>query len=91
MKKVRLFHRFWKKDILLSFPFVSIKPFINLLYEAAEDDSVVSIKMTLYRLANKSQIVDALVKQRKTGRKLLFWWSFVPVLMKKVILNIQEN
>ncbi|MDQ9746375.1 RNA degradosome polyphosphate kinase, partial [Acinetobacter baumannii] len=51
-----------EKDILLSFPFISIKPFINLLYEAAEDDSVVSIKMTLYRLANKSQIVDALVE-----------------------------
>lgn len=60
-----------EKDILLSFPFVSIKPFINLLYEAAEDDSVVSIKMTLYRLANKSQIVDALVEAAENGKEVV--------------------
>ena len=36
-----------EKDVLLSYPYESIKPFINLLYEAARDDSVVSIKMTL--------------------------------------------
>lgn len=60
-----------EKDILLSFPFISIKPFINLLYEAAEDDSVVSIKMTLYRLANKSQIVDALVEAAENGKEVV--------------------
>ena len=46
--------------------------FINLLNEAAKDDSVVSIKMTLYRLADKSQIVDALVEAAETEKKLLY-------------------
>lgn len=60
-----------EKDVLLSYPFESIKPFINLLYEAARDDSVVSIKMTLYRLANKSQIVDALVEAAENGKEVV--------------------
>ena len=59
------------KDVLLSYPFESMKPFINLLYEAAEDESVVSIKMTLYRLANKSQIVDALVEAAENGKEVV--------------------
>ena len=60
-----------EKDVLLSYPFESMKPFINLLYEAAEDESVVSIKMTLYRLANKSQIVDALVEAAENGKEVV--------------------
>ena len=60
-----------KKDVLLSYPFESIKPFINLLYEAAKDETVVSIKMTLYRLANKSQIVDALVEAAENGKEVV--------------------
>lgn len=60
-----------RKDVLLSYPFESIKPFINLLYEAAKDESVVSIKMTLYRLANKSQIVDALVEAAENGKDVV--------------------
>ena len=45
-----------KKDVLLSYPFENIKSFINLLNEAAKDDSVVSIKMTLYRLADRARL-----------------------------------
>ena len=60
-----------EKDVLLSYPFESIKPFINMLDEAAQDDSVVSIKMTLYRLANKSQIVDALVEAAENGKEVV--------------------
>ena len=60
-----------EKDVLLSYPFESMKSFINLLYEAAEDESVVSIKMTLYRLANKSQIVDALVEAAENGKEVV--------------------
>lgn len=59
------------KDVLLSYPFESIKPFINLLKEAAFDDSVVSIKMTLYRLADKSQIIDALVDAAENGKEVV--------------------
>lgn len=60
-----------KKDVLLSYPFESIRPFIDLLYEAARDDSVVSIKMTLYRLASKSQVVDALVEAAEHGKEVV--------------------
>ena len=60
-----------KQDVLLSYPFENIKSFINLLYEAEKDDTVVSIKMTLYRLANKSQIIDALIEAAENGKEVV--------------------
>ena len=69
--KSRLIPQIMKKDVLLSYPFESIKPFIQLLYEAAKDETVVSIKMTLYRLAYKSQIVDALVEAAENGKEVV--------------------
>lgn len=69
--KSKLIPQIMEKDVLLSYPFESIKPFIKLLYEAAKDDSVVSIKMTLYRLADKSQIVDALVEAAENGKEVV--------------------
>ncbi|MDD7739131.1 MAG: polyphosphate kinase 1 [Lachnospiraceae bacterium] len=70
-EKSHLIPQIMEKDVLLSYPFESIRPFINLLYEAARDESVVSIKMTLYRLANKSQIVDALVEAAENGKEVV--------------------
>ena len=69
--KAPLIPQVMKKDVLLSYPFESIKPFISLLDEAAKDESVVSIKMTLYRLADKSQIVDALVEATENGKEVV--------------------
>ena len=69
--KAPLIPQVMKKDVLLSYPFESIKPFISLLDEAAKDESVVSIKMTLYRLADKSQIVDALVEAAESGKEVV--------------------
>ncbi|MDD6615585.1 MAG: polyphosphate kinase 1 [Lachnospiraceae bacterium] len=66
--KKYLIPQIMEKDVLLSYPFESIKPFISLLYEAAQDDTVVSIKMTL---ANKSQIVDALVEAAENGKEVV--------------------
>lgn len=60
-----------KKDVLLSYPFESMKPFIKLLEEAAEDKSVVSIKMTLYRVAERSKIIDALVEAAENGKEVV--------------------
>lgn len=60
-----------KKDVLLSYPFESMKPFIRLLEEAAEDDRVVSIKMTLYRVAERSKIIDALVEAAENGKEVV--------------------
>ena len=69
--KESLIPQILEKDVLLSYPFESMKSFMNLLYEAAEDKSVVSIKMTLYRLANNSQIVDALVEAAENGKEVV--------------------
>ena len=60
-----------KKDVLLSFPYESMKPFIRLLEEAAVDDSVVSIKMTLYRVAERSKIIDALIEAAENGKEIV--------------------
>ncbi len=60
-----------KRDIFLSYPYESIKPFIRLLKEAASDASVVSIKITLYRVAKNSQIVDALIDAAENGKDVL--------------------
>lgn len=51
-----------EEDKLIHYPYESIRPFLQLLHEAACDPDVVSIKMTLYRLANHSKVVDALVE-----------------------------
>lgn len=66
--KAPLIPQIENKDVLLSYPFENIKSFTNLLYEAAADDAVVSIKMTLYRLADKSKIVDAMVEAAENGK-----------------------
>ena len=60
-----------KKDVLLSYPFESMKPFIQMLREAADDETVVSIKMTLYRVAERSEIVDALVEAAENGKEVV--------------------
>ncbi len=60
-----------EEDKLLSYPYESIRPFLNMLNEAAEDDSVVSIKMTLYRLAKQSKIVEALCEAAENGKEVV--------------------
>lgn len=60
-----------RQDRLLSYPYESIKPFLNMLYEAAEDDDVISIKMTLYRLAKQSKVVEALCEAAENGKEVV--------------------
>ena len=48
-----------------------MKPLLNLLHEAAEDPSVVSIKMTLYRVADKSKIIDYLIEAAENGKEVV--------------------
>ena len=60
-----------KEDKLLSYPYESIRPFLNMLNEAAEDESVVSIKMTLYRLAKQSKVVEALCEAAENGKEVV--------------------
>ena len=58
-------------DKLLSYPYESIRPFLNMLNEAAEDESVISIKMTLYRLAKQSKVVEALCEAAENGKEVV--------------------
>lgn len=58
-------------DIMLSYPYESIKPFIRLLQEASTDPHVVSIKITLYRVAKNSKIVEMLIDAAENGKEVL--------------------
>ena len=60
-----------KKDVLLSYPFESMKPFLKMLHEAAEDPTVVSIKMTLYRVADRSKVIEALMEAAENGKEVV--------------------
>ena len=60
-----------KYDVLLSYPYQSIRPFIAMLKKAAQDPDVISIKMTLYRMARESQIVQALMEAAENGKEVV--------------------
>ncbi len=60
-----------EEDKLLSYPYESIRPFLHLLTEAAEDPDVISIKMTLYRVAKQSKVVEALIEAAENGREVV--------------------
>lgn len=58
-------------DKLLSYPYESMKPFLRFLREAAYDKDVLSIKMTLYRVAKQSKVVEALIDAAENGKEVL--------------------
>lgn len=60
-----------EEDKLLSYPYESIRPFLKMLSEAAEDDNVISIKMTLYRLAKQSKVIEALCEAAENGKEVV--------------------
>ena len=60
-----------KHDVLLSYPYQSIRPFIAMLKKAAQNPDVISIKMTLYRMARESQIVQALMEAAENGKEVV--------------------
>ena len=60
-----------QQELLLAYPFHSCKPFLNMLYEAADDPEVVSIKISLYRLAGHSKVVSALCHAADRGKDVL--------------------
>ena len=70
-KEKSVIEQVYDKDLFLSFPYESIDPFIRLLNEAAEDESVVSIKITIYRLAKDSEITKALIKAAENGKEVV--------------------
>ena len=66
-----IFPQIREKDKLLSYPYESMKPFLNFLREAANDKDVISIKMTLYRVAKHSKIVEYLIDAAENGKEVL--------------------
>lgn len=58
-------------DKLLSYPYESMRPMLNMLHEAANDEHVASIKMTLYRVAKQSKVVEALIEAAENGKDVL--------------------
>ena len=65
-----LFEQVQKKDVLLSYPYESMDPFLLLIKEAASDPSVISIKITIYRLARKARLVDYLCLAAENGKEV---------------------
>ena len=58
------------RDILLHYPYNSMEPYIRLLEEAADDPQVVSVKITLYRVAKDSKIINALIRAAENGKEV---------------------
>ena len=57
-----------QKDLLLSYPYESMSPFLQLVREAANDPSVISLKITIYRLASKAKLVEYLCAAAENGK-----------------------
>jgi polyphosphate kinase len=60
-----------KQDVMLHFPYHSFNPIIDMLREAAMDETVLSIKITAYRLAEKSKIINALINAARNGKEVI--------------------
>ena len=71
LKKGDYFAYIEKHDLLLSYPFQSMTPFVDLIYEAADNQDVESIKITLYRMSASSKIAAALAYAADRGKDVL--------------------
>ncbi|MBR4394759.1 MAG: polyphosphate kinase 1 [Oscillospiraceae bacterium] len=71
LKKGEYFRYIEKNDLLLSYPFQSMMPFVDLIYEAADDPEVLSIKITLYRMSASSKVAAALAYAADRGKDVL--------------------
>ena len=71
LKKGEYFAYIEKRDLLMSFPFQSMLSFVDLIYEAADDPEVLSIKITLYRMSGSSKIAAALAYAADRGKDVL--------------------
>ena len=71
LKKGDYFRYIEKQDLLMSFPFQSMQQFVDLIYEAADDPEVLSIKITLYRMSASSKVAAALAYAADRGKDVL--------------------
>jgi len=70
IKKSQVAEIILQKDVMLHFPYHTYDPVIDMLREAAMDDSVISIKITAYRLASNSKVINALINAARNGKKV---------------------
>jgi polyphosphate kinase len=70
-KSLRVTDVILKKDVLLHFPYHSFNSLIDLLRESAMDPEVTSIKITAYRLASQSKVINALVNAARNGKEVV--------------------
>ncbi len=71
LRKIPIINQIKQHDIMLNYPYESINQFIRLLEEAAENPCVRSIKITLYRVARDSKIINALIRAAENGKDVL--------------------
>ncbi|MEE8722173.1 MAG: polyphosphate kinase 1 [Eggerthellaceae bacterium] len=67
----RIIDQVSEHDTLVSYPYESMDPFVQLLREASTDPSVLSIKITLYRLARESHLAEALIAAAENGKEVV--------------------
>ncbi|MCI8940157.1 MAG: polyphosphate kinase 1 [Dorea sp.] len=65
-----IFRQVKRKDLLLFYPFESMEPFLRLIREAAYDPNVLTIKITIYRLAKKARLVEYLCAAAENGKEV---------------------
>ena len=66
----RIIDQVSEREVLLAYPYESMDPFVQMLREAANDPSVLSIKITLYRLASQSHLAEALIAAAENGKEV---------------------
>lgn len=70
MKHESMINKVLKEDVLLSYPYEKMDPFLNLIKEAAYDEDVISIKITIYRLARNAKLIDYLTTATENGKEV---------------------
>lgn len=70
VKTESMIEEVFKKDILLHFPFESMKPFLQLIKEASNNPNVKAIKMTLYRISKESKLAGYLINAAENGKEV---------------------
>lgn len=90
-KDISIFENIKEHDILLHHPYNSFEPVLHLIERAAEDPNVLSIKLTIYRLAKNSRITAALLRAAETASTFLPYLKSRLDLTKKTILEKQKN